>query len=124
MIKGIFSADNLALCPIRALSSYIADSDITEGPVFRSVRKGCFVTGRRLSDRAAARIIQQRAAPAGIELDVSGHSLRSGFITAAAEAGKSERSMQNQTGHKSVTVLRGYIDRINVLQDNAAAGLL
>lgn len=124
MIKGIFTANNAMLCPIQALRSYMTNCDITEGPVFRRIRKSNMVTEERLSDRAVARIVQQRAARAGIELDVSGHSLRSGFITAAAEAGRSERSIQNQTGHRSITVLRGYIDRINVLQDNAAAELL
>lgn len=123
-IKGIFSAGNARLCPVAALRDYMASCGISAGPLLRRIRKGDIVTAERLSDKAVARIIQKRAAAAGVTLDLSGHSLRSGFITSAAEAGRTERSIMNQTGHRSVTTLRGYIDRVNALQDNAAAGLL
>ena len=39
----------------------------------------------------------------------AGHSLRRGFITAAANAGVASRDIMAQTGHKSETVMRGYI---------------
>jgi hypothetical protein len=35
--------------------------------------------------------------------------LRSGFITEAASAGVESRDIMAQTGHKSETVMRGYI---------------
>ena len=123
-IKGLFSAVNSVLCPVSALREYIAGCGISEGPLFRQIRKGGRSTELRLSDKSVALIVKSRAKNAGVELDLSGHSLRSGFITAAAEAGKTERSIQNQTGHRSVATLRGYIQRIDALQDNAAAGLL
>lgn len=49
------------------------------------------------------------------------HSLRSGFITSAARAGVAERDIQNQSGHRSLPVLRGYIRRGSLFIDNAAA---
>lgn len=123
-IKGIFSAGNSLLCPVSALRDYMAGSEISAGPLFRRIRKGNMMVADRLSDKAVALIIKKRAAAAGVALDLSGHSLRSGFITTAAEAGRTERSIMNQTGHRSMTTLRGYIERVNALQDNAAAGLL
>jgi integrase len=51
---------------------------------------------------------------------VSGHSLRAGFVTAAARRGSTERAIANQTGHRSMLVLRGYIRRTNVFEQNAA----
>jgi integrase len=39
----------------------------------------------------------------------SGHSLRAGLVTQAAMSGVSERSIQDQSGHKSLTVMRRYI---------------
>ena len=48
----------------------------------------------------------------------SGHSLRSGFITSAARAGVAERDIQNQSGHRSLPVLRGYIRRGSLFVDN------
>lgn len=126
MTKGIFSAaDDKGLCPVNALRDYLEYCNIESGPLFVRISKGKRIFNHeRLSGRAVARILQRRAKNAGVELDVAGHSLRSGFITAAAEAGRTERSIQNQTGHKSVITLRGYIQRVNVLQDNAADGLI
>jgi hypothetical protein len=52
----------------------------------------------------------------------AGHSLRSGLAT-AAKAGKSERSIMKQTGHRSVSVVRRYIRGADLFGDNAAAGI-
>jgi integrase len=92
--------------------------------VFRPLR-GRRLLNQRLSDRAVARVIQVRAAAVGLDITrLSGHSLRAGFITTAARAGRSERAIMNQSGHRSVTILRRYIRRASLFEDNAAAGLL
>ena len=49
----------------------------------------------------------------------SGHSLRSGFATSAAEAGAEERSIMAMTGHKSTEMVRRYIKEANVFKNNA-----
>jgi integrase len=54
----------------------------------------------------------------------SGRSLRAGFATAAARAGKPERAIQAQTGHKSLAQLRRYVREGSLFLENAAAGLL
>ena len=53
----------------------------------------------------------------------AGHSLRAGLATSAAIAGKSERAIMNQTGHRSVATVRRYIRDGNLFRDNAAQGL-
>ncbi len=50
----------------------------------------------------------------------AGHSLRAGLATAAAAAGVSERSIMEQTGHKSEAMVRRYIRRGSLFSDNAA----
>ena len=55
---------------------------------------------------------------------VAGHSLRAGLATSAAKAGKSERAIMAQTGHRSVAMVRRYIRDANLFSENAAAGLL
>ena len=71
-----------------------------EGPVFRPVNRHGQPAPIRLSDRAVARIVQRTALAAGLgHLDLAGHSLRAGFATSAAAAGKSERAIMKQTGH-------------------------
>jgi hypothetical protein len=57
-----------------------------------------------------ALIVKRWALEAGFDPALfAGHSLRSGLATAAAKAGKSERSIMKQTGHRSVSVVRRYI---------------
>ena len=64
------------------------------------------------------------AETAELSLNLSAHSLRSGFVTTAIRQGKTERSIMNQTGHKSTQVLREYFQREDAIEDNAAQNLL
>ena len=52
----------------------------------RSIRRGDRVEASAITDRAVRSIIQARAADAGIEGRVSGHSLRNGAAQSLAEA--------------------------------------
>ncbi|MBL6082086.1 tyrosine-type recombinase/integrase [Belnapia sp. T18] len=75
-----------------------------------------------LSPFDVARVVKAAVeAAGGNPADFSGHSLRSGFITSAARAGVAERHIQNQSGHRGLPVLRGYIRRGSLFVDNAAA---
>lgn len=49
---------------------------------------------------------------------------RLGLATAAARAGNSERAIMNQTGHRSVQMVRKYMRSGSLFLENAAAGLL
>jgi integrase len=91
------------------------------GAVFRPVTRSGYPLERRLQPREVARIIKRVADRAGLEGDYSGHSLRAGFITAAASAGASERAIMRQSRHESVTVMRGYIRPASIWVENAAA---
>ena len=74
----------------------------------------------RLSDQSVALLIKYYLNKAGIDSsDYSGHSLRSGFATSAAEAGAEERSIMNMTGHKSTEMVRRYIKEANLFKNNA-----
>lgn len=117
--KAIFFASDPKTCPVRALKTWLDESGITEGALFRSVdRHGRL--GESLSDRAIALVVKRRF-PAG---DFSGHSLRAGFITTAALQGKPERSIMKQTGHRSHRILREYVRTATVFEDNAGNGIL
>ena len=61
---------------------------------------------------------------AGIESkNYSGHSLRSGFATSAAESGAEERNIMAMTGHKSTDMVRRYIKEANLFKNNALKNL-
>ena len=67
-------------------------------------------------------MIKLRAKDAGLAYtEFSGHSLRAGLATAAAQVGVSERVIAKQTGHKSLPVLRGYIREGSLFTENPAA---
>lgn len=61
-----------------------------------------------------------------IPLDPSayaGHWLRAEHATSAAIAGASERSIMNQTGHRSLHMMRSYIREGSLFRENSAGKL-
>jgi integrase len=75
-----------------------------------------------LSDRAVALVVKRTAEAAGLDpARFAGHSLRSGFATSAARAGIGEADIMSETGHRSVAVVRRYIRRGSLFDNNAAS---
>lgn len=73
---------------------------------------------------AGALIIKGRAQAAGLSPAVyAGHSLRAGLATSAAAAGVEERVIAQQTGHRSLPILRRYIRDGELFRQNAAAAV-
>lgn len=123
--KGLPYAATPNLCPVRALQAWLEASHISSGPVFREVNRHGGISSSALTGRSVARILKRNASSVGLDSEnISGHSLRAGFATQAARSGRSERSIQRQTGHKSVGMLRRYIRDASLWTENAAAGLL
>jgi site-specific recombinase XerD len=121
---GIPRASSRETCPLRALQAWLTAASITEGALFRSVNRHGHIGGR-LSDKHVAIAVKQAAAPAGLDAkSFAGHSLRAGLVTSAAIQGRSDRSIMNQTGHRSVAMVRRYVREASLFRDNAASGLL
>jgi integrase len=111
-------------CPVRALRAWLSAAAIGDGPLFRSVDRHGNIAPMRMSGRAVSLVIKRAAQRAGFDPDLySGHSLRAGFATTAAANGASERAIANQTGHRSMEVLRRYIRHGTLFTDNAATML-
>jgi site-specific recombinase XerD len=110
-------------CPVRALQTWFERSHITTGFLFPAIgRWGREVTAKPICDHQLAKIIKRLAAGAGLDPEsFSGHSLRSGLATSAAEGGATERAIMDQTRHRSLTQVRKYIRRGSLFRDNAAA---
>ncbi len=121
---GIPYGAYLESCPVRAYRAWREASGIVQGPLFRAVDWQGMLSAGPLSDKGVARIVKRRAKAAGLDpAKYSGHSLRAGLATAAAAAGKSERAIMAQTGHKSIPMVRRYIRAGDLFRENAAAGL-
>jgi site-specific recombinase XerD len=119
-LKGVPYFDNPVYCPVISMQNWLKISEINSGPLFRRFSKGAKLTEMRLTDQTVALIIKKYLQLAGIDSkNYSGHSLRSGFATSAAEAGVEERSIMAMTGHKSTEMVRRYIKEANVFKNNA-----
>ena len=119
-MKGIPHFENYLYCPVKNLKNWLNISKIKKGPIFVRFSKGVNLTNIRLTDQSVALIIKEYLTKAGVDnKNYSGHSLRSGFATSAAEAGAEERSIMAMTGHKSSEMVRRYIKEANLFKNNA-----
>ncbi|MDB3987078.1 tyrosine-type recombinase/integrase [Candidatus Pelagibacter sp.] len=119
-VKGLPYFDNSQYCPVLSLKKWIEISKIESGPLFRRFSKGSKLTNNRLTDQTVALLIKKYLKLTGIDSkNYSGHSLRSGFATSAAESGAEERSIMAMTGHKSTEMVRRYIKEANLFKNNA-----
>ena len=102
-----------------ALRAWLDAACITEGPIFRRIRKGGHVA-EPLTPAAVRNIVKERCALAGVEGDFSAHSLRSGFVTEAGRRNLPLADTMALTGHHSVNTVLGYFRADSALNNQAA----
>jgi len=108
MIKAIPYFKDKNFCPVYFLKKWIEISKINKGLIFD------------ISDKMVAILIKKYLSTAGFDpKKYSGHSLRSGFATVAAESGADEKSIMTMTGHKTTQMVRRYIKESNLFKNNA-----
>jgi site-specific recombinase XerD len=96
-----------SFCPVIFLKQWIEISKIQKGLIFN------------ISDKMVALLIKRYISKAGFDSKkYSGHSLRSGFATVAADSGADEKSIMNMTGHKTTQMVRRYIKESNLFKNN------
>ena len=118
--KALPYFDSSKYCPVISLKKWIDITKINSGSLFRRFSKGSRLTEKRLTDQTVALLIKEYLQLAGMDSkNYSGHSLRSGFATSAAESGVEERSIMAMTGHKSTEMVRRYIKEANLFKNNA-----
>jgi site-specific recombinase XerD len=121
---GIPYGSNPETCPVRNVQAWIDQAGVTAGPLFRPLNRHGHIQSGRLSGVDVARVVKKLADRAGLDsAKYAGHSLRAGHATSAAIAGASERSIMNQTGHRSTQMLRRYIRDANLFRENSAGKL-
>ena len=118
-IKALPYFENELYCPVISLKRWLNISKITKGSIFRRFTKGSNLSNNRLTDQTVALLIKEYLKLTGMDSsNYSGHSLRSGFATSAAESGVEERSIMAMTGHKSTEMVRRYIKETNLFKNN------
>ena len=112
-------------CPVRALEDWLTTSNITEGPVFRRVNWCGRVSELPMKPEAVSIVVRERVAAIGLDpRPYSGHSLRAGLASSAAEAGIASWTIRRTTGHRSQEMLERYIRVGDLFRHNAAGSLL
>jgi integrase len=112
-------------CPVAALTDWLERAGITEGAIFRPINRHGHLQPVRLSGDAVSEVIREHLAAIGIDPEgYSGHSLRAGFATSAAQAGASTLKIRAQTGHASDAMLSRYVRDGELFIGNAAGVLL
>lgn len=115
----IIPAADMPTC-IARIRAWVELAGIQQGqPVFRSIDKGGRISSKRLGDGSVSSIVKRRVMAYVLEKGkskaeaeelaalFSGHSMRAGFATTAADLPLAQ--LAKHTRHKSLEVLMGYI---------------
>jgi integrase len=112
-------------CPVGALEQWLSMCGTVKGALFRPIDRHGRIGIKPLSGEAVCLVIRNRLHAAGIDVEgYSGHSLRAGLATSAAQAGVPSWKIRQQTGHASDAMLSRYIRGGELFADNAVGALL
>lgn len=112
-------------CPVTAIKAWLELLGRTSGALFVCINKHGHILERRVSGEAVSLVVKSSIANAGYDpKPFSGHSLRAGFATSAAQAGASTYKIKQTTGHRSDSSLSRYIRDTDLFMDAAISRLL
>jgi len=116
---GVASGQHADTSLPQCLRDWLAVRGVSPGPLFTTVRERQI---RKLSPAAVGRIVKRGVERLGLDqTKYAGHSLRSGFVVTAGEAGVSHLIIAEHVGHKRLDTLRRYFRPSDVFKSNASA---
>ncbi|MFI5299218.1 MAG: site-specific integrase [Polyangiales bacterium] len=123
--KAIPFCADASCCAVKLTEEWLRRSELKSGPLFRRIDPRSDAIGdKAMWPHVIRSLVKEVAEAAGVDPErLSGHSLRAGFITSAAQAGKSLDDIMRHSGHKDERVARSYIRHGTLFQNNAADGL-
>ena len=111
--------------PIERLRLWLEQSGITKGPLFQTMRRGGHLRGRAMHHSDIPRIVKHYASVIGLQPEqISGHSLRAGFVTSAAAHHARLDKIMDVTRHRSPATVMGYIRDADAFADHAGRQFL
>jgi site-specific recombinase XerD len=117
---GLALGKRAATCPVRSLAAWMKHRGTEPGALFTHVP----FDGRPIRGEAIGRMVKASVRLIGLDSrEYCGHSLRSGFITAAGEAGIPLLVIGAHSGHRSLSTLKRYFRRTELWKENPS-GLL
>jgi site-specific recombinase XerD len=119
-----FGSGTEGTCPVTAVGMWQRAAGIESGALFRVLTRHGHILNKRLSGEAVSLVVKRWVKYLGYNpAQFGGHSLRAGLATSAAMAGKPERAIMQQTGHRSLAAMRRYVREGNLFRENAAEGI-
>jgi integrase len=114
-----------AFCAVRALRAWLRAADLSAGALFRRIDRHGNVLDR-IHPGVVNRVVKASARASGLDAALFGaHSLRSGWITAAAKRKThTEQELMAHSRHLSIPVFRGYVRNALKWDDHPTLGLL
>ena len=117
--------EGVRIRPIDRLQTWLKESGITAGPLFQAMRRGGALRGLALPHSAIPRLVKRYAEAIGLDpRDVSGHSLRAGFVTSAAIHHARLDKIMEVTRHVNPSTVMKYIRDADSFRDHAGEGFL
>jgi site-specific recombinase XerD len=114
-----------ALLPVQRLQEWLDTAGIAEGPIFRSMSRGDHILPDALTAQSVALVVKRYADAAGLDAaKLSGHSLRAGFITSAADNRASISRIMEVSRHRDPRSVETYVRRADRYNDHAGDGFL
>lgn len=112
------------ICPIRLMREWLEKGELKSGYLFCRIDRNGYMGKKHMTGEGFALLVKDYVEQAGLDPEVfSGHSLRAGFATSAAAAGKSLHNIMRQTRHKDERVAMSYIRHGSLFDSNATDGL-
>ncbi len=111
---------NPITCPVRAVQDWLNASKLTEGYLFRGIKKGGRINPTGMISTSICQIVKKNPYMSMMNGDFSSHSLRAGFCTQAAMKGVQEYSIMRQSRISRSDTVKKYIRYGTMWQDCAA----
>ncbi len=111
--------------PIKRLRDWLQMSGITEGYLFQTMKRGGGLRGLPMHHSDIPRLVKHYAALIGLDpKQVSGHSLRAGFVTSAAVHHARLDKIMEVTRHSNPSTVMRYIRDVDSFVDHAGEKFL
>jgi len=111
--------------PIKRLQDWLRASGITEGYLFQTMKRGGSLRGLPMHHSDIPRLVKHYAALIGLDpKQVSGHSLRAGFVTSAAVHHARLDKIMEVTRHSNPSTVMRYIRDVDYFVDHAGEKFL
>ena len=113
------------LKPIQRLQDWLQASGITQGYLFQTMKRGGKLRGRSMHHSDIPRLVKHYAELIGLDSkEISGHSLRAGFVTSAAVHHARLDKIMEITRHSNPQTVMRYIRDADCFRDHAGEKFL